>query len=96
MSGWPTAAPPSGYRRASAASGLLVPEDTPREREVWTKDEWKTLNRAIKLLALRGIRFQFACEDERCRREKLELLSQPDGSFLLRCAHKDRILSRAL
>ena len=96
MSGWPTAAPPSGYRRASAASGLLVPEDTPREREVWTRDEWKTLNRATKLLAQRGIRFQLACEDERCRREKLELLSQPDGSFLLRCAHKDRILSRAL
>ena len=44
------------------ASGLLVPEEVSRERQVWTKDEWKAINRVTTLLESRGMRLQFTCD----------------------------------
>lgn len=85
---------PTGYRKASEASGLIVPEDTPREREVWTKDEQKMVDRALRFLASKRIKFQMACMDPKCKGHKLEDVLSPDGGSVLRCQHKDRILQR--
>lgn len=84
---------PPGFRQASEASGLLVPEDTPREREVWTKDEQRLIDRATAFLAFKGLEFLIACADDRCKGQKLERVPAAEGS-ILRCLHKDRVLQR--
>jgi hypothetical protein len=74
---------------------LLVPIDQPRDRQVWTKDEWRLLDRATRLLNSRRVGLQLKCLDPRCDREPIERLRQPDGGILLRCAHVDRTFMRA-
>lgn len=85
---------PPGFRQASAASGLLVPEDTPREREVWTKDEARLMDRTLALLKSRGLKFLLACTDARCDGHRLEREVAPDGGYVLRCQHKERVFQR--
>ena len=88
---------PHGFRTASKATGLIVPVETDREREVWTRDEWKLVDRVTKLLAARGIKFQFGCTDPRCQGERMEFLPQIRGRAepILRCNHRDRVWSRS-
>ena len=86
---------PPGFRRASAASGLLVPEETPRQREVWTKDEGRLLDRAIALVQSRGMQFMLRCGDEQCKGSKIERIKGDGRDYLLRCPHKDRVFTRA-
>lgn len=83
-----SAAAPTGFR--AHASGLMVPDELSREREVWSKDEWNVLERATKLLASRGMTVFFGCSDPRCRQAPIERLRRTDGGITLRCAHKDR------
>ncbi len=40
---------PHGFRQ-SPASGLIVPEEHSRQREVWTREERKIFERAMALL----------------------------------------------
>lgn len=79
----------------TTASGLLVPDDVSREREVWTRDEAKILDRAIKLLKARGLSVQLACPKPGCKGDKLEKVRHADGSVILQCHHKDRIFTGA-
>lgn len=74
------------------ASGLYVPEEVSREREVWTRAEWKTVDRATKFLMSRGLTVHFGCMDDRCRLTQIEKRENLDGTVTLRCAHKDRVL----
>lgn len=83
---------PAGFR---TVGGLLVPVEMPRDRQVWTKDEWRLLDRATKLLNARGIALQFQCMTPGCDAEPIERLRQPDGTIVLRCAHADRAFMRA-
>ena len=93
MSGWPTAAPPSGFRRASAASGLLVPEDsTPRARQVWTKDEVRLHDRFVALMQARGLKVAMRCGLPDCDGEIRRI--QDAGGFIFRCACTDRVFQR--
>ena len=75
-------------------SGLFVPEELKREREVWTYDEWRILERATKLLDSRGMRLYFGCADARCLETPIERMRNLDGGITLRCAHKDRVVVR--
>lgn len=85
---------PGGYRRHT--SGLIIPQSVSRVREVWTKTEWMTVEKAIDLLAHRGIKFQFACAHPDCKEAggAMEKRTTDNGEAVLRCAHKDRLLSR--
>jgi len=83
---------PPGFREFN---GLLLPLAAERPRQVWTKDEWRLLDRATTLLNTRGIGLQLKCLDPRCAAEPIERLRQPDGTILLRCAHQDRAFMRA-
>lgn len=73
-------------------SGLFVPEEHSRLREVWTRTEWKTVDRATKFLESRGLKVLFGCEDPRCEKAAIEKRENVDGTVTLRCAHKDRVL----
>lgn len=77
------------------ASGLLVPDELARVRQVWTRDEWKTLNRATDLLNRKGIKALLKCEHPGCETSPVEKLRRGDGGFILRCAHADRIFQKA-
>lgn len=81
---------PYGYGQAPG-SDLLVPTELAREREVWTREEWKTLERARKLAASRGVVLKLGCPE--CR-EPLKSVTRLDGQPTLRCAHKDREITR--
>lgn len=83
---------PAGFR---TVGGILVPEALERVRQVWTKDEWRLLDRATTLLNKRGIALQFQCLTPGCDAEPIERLRAPDGGIVLRCAHADRTFLRA-
>ena len=85
---------PSGFRQ-SVDSGLVLPARLSRERQVWTRDEWKLLERCTKMLSGpggKGLRLQLACTHEACQGKPLEPKRLADGSFRLRCEHADRII----
>lgn len=75
------------------ASGLLVPEDISRQREVWTKDERKLLDRATELLRSRAIALQLRCLHPDCQGPdgKMQFSRDNAGDAILRCGHKDRV-----
>ena len=76
------------------ASGLYVPEDVSRAREVWTREELRLVDRATKLLTSRGMAVMFACTDTKCENVKIERVQGLAGDYILRCAHKDRVFQR--
>lgn len=77
--------PIPGVRQA--ASGLYVPDALSREREVWTHDEQRLLDRVGKLTAQRGLMMVFLCDE--CRKP-VEKIRRLDGGYTLRCDHRDR------
>lgn len=81
-----------GYRQH--ASGLLVPNELSRKREVWTRDEWKVLERATKLLGSRGVDMFLRCENDACKAAPMERIRRNDGGITLRCACTDREMTR--
>ena len=83
-----------GYARH--ASGLLVPEELKRAREVWTRDEVKTVMRALTILDRRGIANFMGCAHPGCERTPIERIRNLDGSITMRCNHLDRVLSRTV
>jgi hypothetical protein len=91
-----------GQRAADAgwrvrASGLLVPDDVSRAREVWAWADVRNLNRVIALLKDRRITMLLRCEAPDCEARKLEQLAHAtDGGFLLRCGHADRVFTKAI
>ena len=86
---------PAGFHEH--ASGLIVPDFLAREREVWTRADWKILERATKLVASRGLRMFLQCaETPACRETPLARHREPDGGISLRCAHRDRVVVNGL
>lgn len=81
---------PTGFRR-SAGSALIVPEPVSREREVWTRDEWKALDRAQKLCTSRGIELFMGCTHPECKKAPMTDTTDERGQKILRCEHKDRV-----
>lgn len=85
---------PAGFRQ-SHASGLIVPEEIARERQVMTWQEWRDLEKVTKALAARGIVLQLKCSDPRCQREPIVRHRTPEGGISFRCAHADRVYTKA-
>jgi hypothetical protein len=85
---------PSGFRRA-VASGLILPEDISRTRDVWTRDEYRLLDRALKLFTAKGMGLLLKCDHPACKSAPIEKIRQPGGGFVLRCAHADRVFTKA-
>lgn len=79
---------------ATHASGLLVPEEFKREREVWTRDEGRLLDRFIKLAEARGLAVFLGCPESGCEKTPVERIRNLDGGITLRCQHKDRVFQR--
>ena len=85
---------PAGF--APHPSGLLVPEELKRAREVWGWDEWKVVERATKFLTGRKVALFFGCHRPACQRTPIERIPNLDGGFTLRCQHLDRVVVRRL
>lgn len=81
--------------RPSVSSGLIVPDDVSRERQVWTRDEWRLLERTTAMLHGHGVTLLLQCQREECQEVPLEPMRLRDGSFRLRCAHMDREMVKA-
>jgi hypothetical protein len=84
----------AGWR--ATPSGLMVPEALPRAREVWPWADVRDLNKVIKTLGARGITLLLRCEHAGCAGTPMERIVNPDGGFTLRCAHLDRVFTRAI
>lgn len=84
----------AGYR-PSVASGLLVPVESSRGREVWPRDEWRLLERATRMLGRHGIDLILQCQHPDCATTPLEPMRLDDGGFQLRCAHMDHVMTKA-
>lgn len=76
-------------------SGLMVPTELSRERQVWTTQEAALLNRVTKLIGSRGMIMMFRCTHERCQKAPIERQRAPGGDMILRCEHMDRVFTRA-
>jgi hypothetical protein len=86
---------PFGFREH--ASGLIVPAEHSREREVWTREEWRLIDRATKFLEGKGLKVYLRCEHSpACKKEPMDRIRQADGGVSLQCSHKDRIVLRAI
>lgn len=79
---------------AKHESGLFVPEELKREREVWTREEWATLERATRLLTQRNLAMFLRCPEARCAQHPIERIRNLDGGITLRCNHRDRVVIR--
>lgn len=88
----PSALPP-GFARG--ASGLILPAEVSRERQAWTHQEFRDVERATKLLTSRGIGLFLKCDHPGCPNPKIERLRNLDGSVILRCGHRDRVFTKA-
>lgn len=75
-------------------SGLYVPDEVSRTREVWTKQEVRLVNRTTTLLKSRGIQVMFACTSKQCADTAITRVPGLTGDFVLRCECKDRIFQR--
>jgi hypothetical protein len=85
---------PRGYR-PSTGSGLLVPDAVSRIREVWTSDEWRLIDRAMRLLHSRSVKVTLTCKSDTCDDRAIQGTTEVSGDMRLRCGCKDRIVTRA-
>lgn len=81
---------------ARHASGLLVPDEHRREREVWLRSDWRTVDRATKFLESRGLQLYFGCPEPGCQGAPIERMRNLDGGITLRCNHRDRVIPKEL
>lgn len=86
---------PSSFKQRE--SGLYVPDALSRDRQVFTRDELRLIDRALALLGKASLKLQMACEHPRCAdsRGKVERKQLADGSVVLQCDHLDRTFMRA-
>lgn len=86
----------AGSFKVRPDSGLLVPEAQVRNRQVWSRDEWKQVDRASRLLRGHGVAVLMRCNRPACPDSMLTPATLADGSSVLRCGCTDRVLSRSL
>lgn len=87
---------------AEHASGLLVPKELSRRREVWPRGEWALIERAVKLMkrkrgdAKYGLSTFYRCDNPDCNGKTLALYRDPVSKCQsLRCGCTDRIMQDA-
>jgi hypothetical protein len=80
---------PAGFRR-SVDTGLILPETLSRAREVWSKDDFRQLDKLTKFIEAKGLLLFLGCPQRACRETPIERMRRIDGGITLRCAHLDR------
>lgn len=80
---------PSGFR--PTASGLIVPDEVSRVREVLTRDDWKVIDRAMKVLKSRGIAATMRCLTEGCT--NVAVGHNDAGERVISCDHRHLVLA---
>lgn len=86
---------PQGFHPSASGSGLVVPEELARERETWTRDEWRLIDRLMKIMRSRNLAVTLHCNDERCKGAEIEVL-QGGAGFSWQCKHKTRVFHRQI
>jgi hypothetical protein len=87
---------PAGFRRDPNGVGLFVPEALSRQRQVWTRDEWRLLERCTKMLNSHDVHLLMKCSHPACQDAPLTgKRRRSDGSFVLTCGHAIRVMERA-
>lgn len=69
-----------------------------RDREVWTYEEKRLLDRASRVIVAHGDRMQIVCGHPLCPDRRIQLMqddTNPAGR-ILRCGHLDRHFARKL
>lgn len=84
---------PHGFR--PHASGLLVPEDISRKREVWTKAERKLHDKFLALFKSRGVDLLMRCGNPDCDDRAIKITRNNAGESILQCGCKDRVFTSA-
>jgi hypothetical protein len=77
------------------ASGLIVPAEISRARDVFTDAESRTINRAVTLLNRHGIEVYFGCPLDSCKKAPMEPRRLANGDFALDCEHASHVFTRA-
>ena len=85
---------PKAFRQ-SVDSGLYLPPEISRSRTVWTRDEWRLLERCATMLARHGVKMQMQCKNPPCHAAPLEASRLRDGSFQLQCACTTHVMVKA-
>lgn len=75
-------------------SGLLVPKEVVRKRQVFTKEEWRLLDRVSKLFHTKGVALLMECDNPACTK-KIQQVATPGAGLILRCQCTDRVLQKA-
>ena len=75
-------------------SGLVVPIEHRRARQVLTRDELKLIDRTAKVLAQVSVAHQMKCGKTDCPDPVLRRLPSLDGSTVLQCGCTDRVFTR--
>lgn len=78
------------------ASGLIVPNEISRLREVMRVQDYRLLDRAAKAIAARGLSMYLGCQEPGCQGQPLERIRNSDGGITLRCAHRDLVVVKGL
>lgn len=73
---------------APRPSGILVPPERVRDREVWIREEWKALQRAGRAALSHKLLLVLICEACEQSVERIEGLE----GIVLRCKCKDRVV----
>ena len=83
--------------RKDPTTGLLVPNtDETRRREVWPKADALAFERLTKVLAMHpDLELFLRCRTTACWGKPIERVRLKDGDIALRCAHLDRVFTRA-
>ncbi len=77
------------------ASGLIVPEEVSRKREVWTPEETRLLDRTVQMLKRKKMQWAVGCETCQGDAKLMTYTRSIDGNRVARCGCTDRILTKA-
>ena len=82
----------SGARLSATESAMLI---STREREVWTTDEKKRLNRCAKDFNAHGDKLLLVCGNPLCVDPRMTLQQDHSapGGMVLRCYCRDRVFT---
>lgn len=84
---------PPGFHADGDGSGLLVPAELGRKREVCLQEQWKYVTRAIEqFCAPFNFRFMLLCNNPKCPDPTVKRKRQPDG-YLFQCGCREVVVS---
>lgn len=79
---------------APHASGLIVPQALARRRIAIPREDWKHLDRAVKVFKRLEVAIAFQCKNKDCKDRNVQRLTDHGGAPVLRCGCTDRVMLR--